>query len=125
MGPRPLRGRPHESNVVFFHRASLERAGNSTTGNVELRAMYGGIQIGFGALALLGALRPAFVSTALVSTVFLCGGLGSLRLVAAIAAREVSSYTAMALGFELGSTILALALLRRAELVSRAAEGPV
>lgn len=87
-------------------------AATSTTGTIELRAMYGGIQAGFGALALLGALRPGFVSTALVTAVFLCAGLGSCRLVAAIAAGELSSYTAMGLAFELGSVALALALLR-------------
>src|SRR5262249_47837434 len=64
----------------------------STTGTVELRAMYGGLQAGFGALALLGAFRPAFTRTALLSTAFLCAGLGSFRLLGALAAGEVSSY---------------------------------
>ena len=86
----------------------------STTGTVELRAMYGGLQAGFGALALLGAFRPAFAPTALLATAFLCAGLGSFRLMGALAAGEVSSYTGQGLAFELGSAALASALWRRA-----------
>jgi hypothetical protein len=85
----------------------------STTGTVELRAMYGGLQAGFGALALLGALRPAFVPSALLATAFLCAGLGLFRLLGTFMAGEVSSYTAQGLGFEFGATIVAVALWRR------------
>ena len=51
-------------------------AATSTTGTVELRAMYGGLQTGFGALALLGALRPGLLRPALLATALLCAGLG-------------------------------------------------
>ena len=48
-------------------------ASNSTTGSIELRAMYGGLQLSIGALALAGLLRaslqrPALRSTEQVST---------------------------------------------------------
>jgi hypothetical protein len=85
----------------------------STTGTVELRAMYGGLQTAFGLLALLGALRPANTRAALLATALLCAGLGSFRLLGAIAASEVSSYTGQGLVFELGSTALAFYLLYR------------
>lgn len=85
----------------------------STTGTVELRAMYGGLQTAFGALALLGALRSELTRPALLATVFLCAGLGSFRLLGAMAAGEVSSYTGQGLVFELGATALACFLLRR------------
>ena len=88
-------------------------AATSTTGTVELRAMYGGLQTGFGALALLGTLRPSIVPTALLTTAFLCAGLGLFRLMGALTASEVSSYTAQGLVFELGSAVIAGALLRR------------
>ena len=88
-------------------------AATSTTGTVELRAMYGGMQMAFGVLALLGALRPAFTRTALLATAILCAGLGSSRLLGAIAASEVSPYTRGGLVFELGSTGIAAFLLRR------------
>jgi len=85
----------------------------STTGTVELRAMYGGLQTGFGALALLGAFRPTFAPTALLATAFLCAGLGLFRLMGALAAGEVSSYTAQGLIFEFGASVAAAALWRR------------
>jgi hypothetical protein len=88
-------------------------AATSTTGTVEIRAMYGGLQTAFGVLALLGALRPAFTHAALLTTAILCAGLGSFRLLGAIAASELSSYTGQGLVFELGSTAIALLLLRR------------
>jgi hypothetical protein len=82
----------------------------STTGTIEIRAMYGGLQTAFGALALLGAFRPRFAPTALLVTAFLCAGLGAFRLLGALAAGEVSSYTAQGLGFELASAAAALVL---------------
>jgi hypothetical protein len=88
-------------------------AATSTTGTVELRAMYGGLQTAFGVLALLGALRPAFTHAALLATAVLCAGLGSFRLLGAIAASELSSYTGQGLVFELGATAVAVMLLRR------------
>lgn len=88
-------------------------AATSTTGTVELRAMYGGMQMAFGVLALLGAFRPDFTRTGLLATAILCAGLGSSRLLASIAASEVSSYTRGGLAFELGSTAIAALLLRR------------
>ena len=88
-------------------------AATSTTGTIELRAMYGGMQIAFGILAFLGALRPPFTRAALLATAILCAGLGSARLLGAIAAFEVSSYTWGGLVFEIGSTAIAALCLRR------------
>ena len=100
------------ANPVFLD-AFAGVAATSTTGTVELRAMYGGMQMAFGVLALLGAFRPAFTRTALLATAILCAGIGSSRLLGAIAASEVSSYTLGGLLFELGSTAIAALLLRR------------
>jgi hypothetical protein len=88
----------------------------STTGTVELRAMYGGLQTAFGALALLGATRPSFAPSALLATAFLCAGLGLFRLLGALGAGEVSSYTAQGLAFEFGATVIAAVLWRRSSL---------
>jgi hypothetical protein len=101
----------------FFQPGSLEQsAGVSSltpTGTIELRAMYGGLPLGIGALALVAVRRPAFVRSALVALVFLCAGLGVARLLASAAASELSSYTAMALVLELGSAAIAWWLLSR------------
>lgn len=86
----------------------------STTGTVELQAMYGGLQTGFGALALFGALRPAYAPTILLATAFQCLGLGSFRLMGALSASEFSAYTSQGIAFELGSTLIAFFLWRAA-----------
>ncbi len=88
-------------------------AATSATGTIELRAMYGGLQAGIGALALAAALRPALVGPALIASCFVFAGLAVTRLLAAIGAGGLSSYTIAALGLEWGSTVLAVWLLRR------------
>ena len=75
--------------------------------------MYGGLQAAIGALALFAALRPAWVPHALVALAFLSAGLGVSRLAGAVAAGEVSGYTAFGLGFEFTSAILAMWLVSR------------
>jgi hypothetical protein len=85
----------------------------STTGTIELRAMYGGLQTGFGLLALLGAAKPVFARSALLAAAFLCAGLGLSRTLSSAVAAELSSYTAQGLAFELGATLIAVWLLRR------------
>jgi len=84
----------------------------SSTGTVELQAMYGGLQTGFGALALFGALRPAHAPTILLAILFQCAGLGSFRLMGALSSGSFSSYTSQGIAFELGSTLVAFLLWR-------------
>ena len=93
----------------------------STTGTIELQAMYGGLQTGFGALAFFGALRPAYAPTILLATAFQCAGLGTFRLLGALAAGEFSSYTSGGIGFELGSALIAALLWRAASRASQTA----
>lgn len=82
----------------------------STTGSVDLRATYGGLTIAVGALLLAGALRPALTRQVLVTYAVLCAGVGTARLAGALLDAEWSAYTAIAIGFELGSVLLALVL---------------
>lgn len=99
--------------------AALNEAANvaasSATGTAELRAMYGGLQGALGLLALAGALRPALAPYALASLGVACAGLGLARLGAAAVGDAFSSYTVMALGLELGTLAIVLALWRRAQ----------
>jgi hypothetical protein len=78
----------------------------STTGSIELRAMYGGLQLAIGALAGAGALRAALERPALVALAFLCAGLFLARTAGALFEGELSAYTASGLVFELGSALL-------------------
>jgi hypothetical protein len=88
-------------------------ASTTPTGTIELRAMYGGLQVGIGALAALGAVRPTFARPALVALAFLCSGLFLARIVGAGWGGEFSSYTVSALGIEITSAALALLFLGR------------
>lgn len=85
----------------------------SPTGSTELRAMYGGLQAALGALAGLAAFRPALLRPALLAIAFLTAGLGTARLLGSALDGDLSSYTAMGLGFEFASAVIASLLLRR------------
>jgi len=86
---------------------------SSTTGTVELRAMYGGLQMAIGVLAAMGLVRTRFEGTALLVIGVLCAGLGSARLIAAISVPNGSAYTVFAIGFELVTAALVAWLLTR------------
>ena len=83
----------------------------SSTGIVELRAMYGGLQMAIGALAAAGLLRVSLERPAVIALGFLCVGLGSTRLVAALGAADSSVYTVGAVMFELGCAAIAARIL--------------
>jgi hypothetical protein len=88
-------------------------AAHTSTGTVELRAMYGGVSIAVGTLASIGALRDTSIRAALTTIAAVCAGIGTARLVATLAAGELTSYTASALILEWGSLTVATLLLRR------------
>ena len=87
-------------------------AGN-TTGTTELRAMYGGLELGLGLLCTAAAVRPRLVRTALTALAFLCAGLAIGRLIGVVTDGGFSGYTFGALVFEIGSATLAGNFLRR------------
>ncbi len=93
--------------------ASAGVAFTSATGATELRAMYGGLQMALGVLALLGLRGDASARTALVGLGLATAGLGSARLVGATLDGGWSAYTLFALVFEFGATAWAVSLLRR------------
>lgn len=83
------------------------------TGTTELRAMYGGLQIAIGALALAGVLRGSLTRAALVALGILTLGLGSARLYGLLVDGHFTSYTGMGLGLEWFTALACRALLRR------------
>ncbi|MET0985549.1 MAG: DUF4345 domain-containing protein [Steroidobacteraceae bacterium] len=85
----------------------------STTGTVELRAMYGGLQAAVGVLALWAGVSAAWRTQGLTALLFLYGGMGLARLASAAVTQEFSTYVIGALCFELPSAWIAWALLRR------------
>ena len=78
----------------------------------EVRAMYGGLQLAIGVLALLGSFRPALEKTALLSLCFLFAGLAGGRLFAIALASEAGVYNYAAFGYEAASVLAAIALVR-------------
>ena len=88
-------------------------AATSTTGTVELRAMYGGLQAAVGVLALWAGVSAAWRTQGLTALLFLYGGMGLVRLASAAVTHEFSTYVIGALCFELPSALIAWALLRR------------
>jgi len=101
------------ANPVFLQDAVGVAALAGTPGLVDIQATYGGFQAAVGVLLLSGALRPENTRSVLVTFGVLCAGIGSARLVAALLAAEWSSYTAIGVGFELGTVAVVLALLAR------------
>jgi len=82
------------------------------TGSTELRAMYGGLQAGIGALCAAALVKPDLVRTALGTLSFLVVGLFSARLAGAFIDWGFSAYTGGAFAFELATLAIAISLLR-------------
>ncbi len=81
---------------------------------VEIGAMYGGLQTGFGLFCLLGALRNDFYRPALTSLLLVVGGLALARLYSTVTSTEaVGSYTYAAMAYEFTTATLAGLALRR------------
>jgi hypothetical protein len=85
----------------------------NTTGTIELRAMYGGLEGAVGLLALWGAFAPRLRRAGLAALAFTCTGLGAIRLTSAILAGEFSTYTRQGLGLEIALSLIAIWLLAR------------
>jgi hypothetical protein len=96
-----------------FLGAAAGVASTSATGSTEIRAMYGGLEAGIGALCVAARLRADLVRPALVTLAFLAGGLFSARLVGAVLDYGWSQYTGFALALEAAILCVSVWLLRR------------
>jgi hypothetical protein len=88
-------------------------AATTLTGLIELRAMYGGLEMAVGAFALVCALSAGLRRAGLLGMGLACAGLGVARLGSALVAGEFSTYTRQGLALELTLTALALWLFLR------------
>jgi len=84
----------------------------SPTGSTEIRAMYGGLQMGVGVLSLLGLLLPEWRITALRALLVLVGSLFASRVAGVALDGSLSAYTASALLLEAAGTAAAAYVLR-------------
>lgn len=90
----------------------------STTGRIELRAMYGGLEAAVGVLALVAVVVANLRRSALAALAFVCTGMGGTRLVCALLAGEFSRYTLEGLALEIPLALLAIWLFARAPLAA-------
>ncbi len=88
-------------------------AATNLTGVIELRAMYGGLEMAVGTFALICAFGAGLLRSGLLGMGLACAGLGVTRLVSALAAGEFSTYTRQGLALELTLTALAVWLFLR------------
>jgi hypothetical protein len=93
---------------------------STPTASTELRAMYGGLQMGIGLLAAAALLAPSLCRPALLAIAFLCTGLATTRALGVLLDGGLSSYTAAGLVFEILSASIAITLLPRAPATSAA-----
>ncbi len=91
---------------------AAEVAFTGPTGSTEIRAMYGGLQMGMGILCARGALRADWQETALRTTLVLVSGLFLSRAGGVLIDGSPSAYTAMGLFFE-GASSAAAAYFQR------------
>ncbi len=101
--------------IVWAPAAVLGAVGISGTaaGLVELRAFYGGLELGLGAFLLACAFKPGWRRPGLWSVALVNGGIGVTRLLGIALSGEFTGFFAGALVWEFGFTLLALAALRR------------
>jgi len=89
-------------------------AGSTPTGVTEIRAMYGGLQAGFGALLLAATRDRRLTFGALAAVAFVLPSLGLARIVGLVIGGGLSGYTIGALLFELASSCIAIPMFRTA-----------
>ncbi|MDB4928939.1 MAG: hypothetical protein JWM10_1423 [Myxococcaceae bacterium] len=86
----------------------------SPAGVTELRAMYGGLELGLGAFAACAALRPAWRVPALWAFTLAVGALGATRGLSSLLTDGHSPMLWKFVGVELVGTLLNVAALRAA-----------
>ena len=85
----------------------------TVTGETELRAMYGGMELAIGGAVLLALLQPKWRCHVLFLNGVVAGGIGGGRLVGVALTGTMSVYTASALAFELSTVVICWLLARR------------
>ncbi len=87
-------------------------AATSLTGEIELRTMYGGLQIAVGAFCALAVMRPALHQPAMVTLCVVFAGLAPVRVGLGLAMGDFSGYTLFAMTYEAICLVYAIWWLR-------------
>lgn len=94
--------------------SKVDIAASSKVGEIELRAFYGGMEIGLGAFLIACAMRPDWQVAGLWLVLAANGGTAFARLIGIGLSGTFTTYLAWALVWELGFTTLAALALRKA-----------
>ena len=103
--------------IVAAPEAVLAPVGISGTaaGLVELRAFYGGLELGLAAFLFACAAKPAWRVPGLWSVALINGGIAAARLLGIGLTGEFTGFFAGALVWEIGFTVAAILALRGAK----------
>lgn len=103
--------------IVAAPEAVLAPVGISGTaaGLVELRAFYGGLELGLAAFLFACAAKPAWRIPGLWSVALINGGIAAARLLGIGLSGEFTGFFAGALVWEIGFTLAAILALRGAK----------
>lgn len=91
--------------------ATVGIAATAPAGLIELRAFYGGLELGLGAFLLACAANPGWRRPGLWLTALGNGGIGLARIAGILATGVFTPFFAYALVWELGFTVLAASCL--------------
>ena len=95
--------------------AGLAQIGTeAASARTDVRATYGGVQLGFGLYLLWASLSPARIPAALLAFGLLVGSVGGARLGGLLLDGGFNSFHAAGLAFELPGTLLAALAYRNA-----------
>jgi hypothetical protein len=94
--------------------SKVDISATSKVGQIELRAFYGGLEIGLGAFLIACAMRAEWQVAGLWLVLLGNGGCAIARLIGIALAGTFSTYLGCALTWELGFTALAALALRKA-----------
>jgi hypothetical protein len=86
---------------------SVELVANTGTARTEVRAMYGGLELGIAAFLVWCALDPELLAVGLVAAGLLLAGIGAGRLLGAVIARVANRLTVTLMVLELGAAAAA------------------
>jgi len=81
----------------------------------DVRATYGGLELGFGVFLILCVVRREWIRPGLWALALATGGFATGRLIGFVAEETINNFMLVFLALEVLVTLLALVLLRRAE----------
>lgn len=93
--------------------AVLEIVGRTATGRTDLRATYGGLELGFGIFLVICVLKQRWTRPGLVALALSTAGFATGRLAGLIAEKTISGLMLIFMALEIVVTLAAILCLRR------------